>query len=141
VTAFLDTNVILRHLLQDVPHQSARSTGFLSRVERNEITVVTSDLVVFETVYVLERTVRTPKQHISDTLLPIIQLPAVQLPGKSNYPAIFDLYVRLNISFPDAFHAVHLRRAGIDEVVSFDRDFDRVPWVKRVEPDIEAGGA
>lgn len=35
--AFLDTNILLRHLLQDDPQQSPRATAFLLRVENGEV--------------------------------------------------------------------------------------------------------
>jgi predicted nucleic acid-binding protein len=47
---------------------------------------------------------------------------------------VFDLYVDLNIAFADAYHVVLMKQKGIDVVVSFDREFDRVAGISRVEP-------
>ena len=52
---FLDANIILRHLLQDLPDQSPRATAFIRRIEAGELTVRTTDTVIFEAVFVLER--------------------------------------------------------------------------------------
>ena len=45
-----------------------------------------------------------------------------------------DLYMDLNISFADAYHAVLMQRGRLNQIVSFDKGFDRVPGIKRMEP-------
>jgi len=90
--------------------------------------------VVFEVVYTLQRSYRNPKAQIREALLPLLELPGIILPGKRRLRAVFDLYVESNISFADAYHAVLMKGAGIDQIVSFDREFDRVPGIERVEP-------
>ena len=64
----------------------------------------------------------------------ILDLPGIILPGKRRYRRIFDLYVNLNISFADAYHVVLMQQRSISDIVSFDREFDRVPGIRRVEP-------
>jgi len=46
---------------------------------------------------------------------------------------VFDLYVNLNISFADAYHVVLMKAMRTAEIVSFDRHFDRVPGIVRVD--------
>jgi uncharacterized protein len=132
--SFLDTNVILRHLCGDNEQQSPRATAYLARVERGEIQVRVSDIVVFEVVYTLQRSYRNPEAQIREALLPLLELPGIILPGKRGLRAAFDLYVEKNISFADAYHAVLMKSTGMDQIVSFDREFDRVPGIERVEP-------
>jgi len=132
--AFLDSNVLLRHLLADHPEQSPRATAYLERVERGEIEVFTSDTVVFEVVFTLERSYRKPKQPISDALLPLLELPGINLTGKRRYRRAFDLYVRHNLPFADAYHVAVMESLGVLEVISFDRHFDRIPGITRSEP-------
>lgn len=132
---FLDTNIFLRHLRADHPEHSPRATAYLMRIERGELKARTADTVIFETVYTLQRFYRQPKAAIRDALLPLIELPGIILPGKRRFREVFELYVDLNLPFADAYHAVLMKRLGSTEVVSFDRDFDRIPDVTRVEPD------
>jgi predicted nucleic acid-binding protein len=131
---FLDTNVLLRHLLQDHPQQSPRSTAYLARVEHGEIKVRTADTVVFETVFTLQRQYGVPKEEIRDNLLPILELPGIVLPGKRRLRKVFDLYVDLNLPFADAYHVALMQRLGLRHIVSFDKEFDRVAGVTRLEP-------
>ncbi|HEX9596535.1 MAG TPA: PIN domain-containing protein [Anaerolineales bacterium] len=131
---FLDTNIFLRHLRADHPEHSPRATAYLTRIEQGELKARTADTVIFETVYTLQRFYRQPKAAIRDALLPLIELPGLVLPGKRRFREVFDLYVSLNLPFADAYHAVLMKRLRLTEVVSFDRDFDRIPNITRVEP-------
>jgi len=69
---FLDSNILLRHLLQDEPHQSQKAASFLFRIEKGEIRVRISELVIFETVFTLQRSYKQSKSKICDVLLPLI---------------------------------------------------------------------
>jgi len=131
---FLDTNVLLRHLLGDHPEQSSRATAYLGRVEQGEVKVRTTDTVVFETVFTLQRQYGHTKAAIRDNLLPLLELPGIVLPGKRRLRQAFDLYVDLNLPFADAYHVALMRQLGLEEIVSFDREFDRVPGLRRREP-------
>ncbi len=131
---FLDTNIVLRHLLGDHPDHSPRATAFLQRIEEGEIQVRIADTIVFEVVFTLERRYRLPKASIRDAIVPLIDLQGVVLPGKRRLHKAFDIYVDLNIPFADACHAVLMQQFDIGQIVSFDKEFDRVAGVQRVEP-------
>ena len=45
-----------------------------------------------------------------------------------------DLFVDLNIPYIDAYHAVAMNDLGCTQILSFDRHFDRIPDIERVEP-------
>ncbi|MBW3641154.1 MAG: PIN domain-containing protein, partial [Actinobacteria bacterium] len=50
VSAFVDTNILVRHLTGDPPELAARAAAYL----RAEPELLLTDLIVAETVYVLE---------------------------------------------------------------------------------------
>lgn len=93
-----------------------------------------SDLVVFKVMFTLQRHYRIAKTEIRAKLLPLLELPGINLPGKQRFRRVFDLYVDLNIPFADAYHAVEMQRLKVSEIVSFDREFDRVQGIQRIEP-------
>jgi predicted nucleic acid-binding protein len=103
-------------------------------VRKGEIQLRISDIVVFEVVFTLERRYRHEKARIQQAVLPLIELPGIMLSGKARYPTVFEIYVGRNISFADAYHAVVMQESDVEEVVSFDRDFDRVDGIRRIEP-------
>jgi predicted nucleic acid-binding protein len=134
VPAFLDTNILLRHLLQDHAAHSAKASAFLARLDAGELSVHTSDTVVFETVFNLQKRHGVMRSDIRDQLLPLLDLPTIRGLDKALIRSAFEYYVDRNISFADAYHVALMRRDGIEEIVTFDRDFDRVPGIRRVEP-------
>lgn len=107
---FLDTNILLRYLTRDDEQKANASFALLLRVERGEETVVTSDLVIFETVFTLQsrRSYGLSRQLIREKLEPIIALRGLRLPRKVLYARAFDLYTSSDISFADAFNAAYM---------------------------------
>ncbi|MGH2350587.1 MAG: PIN domain-containing protein [Chloroflexota bacterium] len=132
----LDTNVLVRHITGDHPSLSPRATALLRRAELLQGHVTVSPVVIAEVVYVLQspHLYALTRPFIRDSLLPLIQLPAVHTPYKRLYPRIFDLYVNLNIGFPDAHEAALAELASPPEIYSFDRSLDRVLTIRRLEP-------
>jgi len=108
-TPFLDTNILLRHLLQDVPDQSSRASAYIQRIEQGAQRVRIAETVIFETVFTLQRTYHVPRGDIATALLALIELPGMVLVGKRRFRVAFDYYVNLNIAFGDAYHAALMR--------------------------------
>ncbi len=129
---FLDTNILLRHLLQDHAEYSPKATAYLLQIQEGRTRVFTSDLVIFEIVYTLQRTYKKPKVTIKEAVLSLLELSAIYLPGKRRYSRVFELYTELNISFADAYHIVFMEKKKITNVASFDRDFDRAKKVSKI---------
>jgi predicted nucleic acid-binding protein len=90
--------------------------------------------VVFETVFTLERTYRRPKSLISEGVQSLLELRGIELPGKRLFIRVFELYASLNIPFADAYHAALMEQRKLTEILTFDRDFDRIPGIQRIEP-------
>ena len=131
---FLDTNIFLRHLTGDIPDQAQKATLFFEKVERGDLKVATSDIVVLEVVWTLERYYKKSRQEIKSALLPLLQLKNIRLTGKRQLPKVFDFYINLNIPFADAYHILFMEKNKLIQIISFDRDFDKVPGITRIEP-------
>jgi uncharacterized protein len=131
---FLDTNVLLRYFANDDPVKAQAALALLQRVERGEERVIVSPMVVFEVVFTLQRSYKMSKADIRRLFWRILSLRDVQLAEKPVFKAAFDLYVEKNIAFADAYHAAWMQRRNITEVYSWDREFDRVPGLTRIEP-------
>ena len=133
---FLDTNIFLRHLLNDHPRQSPACFALIRSIEENEIQAWTSDLVIAEIVFVLssKNLYNLNRTTIRDLLLPLIDLPGLKLPHKRLYHRIFDLYTSLPIDYIDAYHAARIEKSKESSLYSYDADFDRVEGIGRLEP-------
>ena len=132
--AFMDTNVILRHVLQDLPEHSVRASELIARVEAGEERVLASETVVFEAVYVLTNFYRIPRSEVAQNLIPLISMPGIELPGRVDILRAFDLWVeRPGLSFADCFHIFSARRYSSGRIYSFDRKVGAVAGISRLE--------
>lgn len=130
---FLDTNVFLRHLVQDHADHSPRATLYFDRIERSGLKVETTATVVFETVFTLQGFYKHPRPLIRDNVLPLLQLPGISLPGKRRFRRAFDLYTSTNLSFAGCLHVAIAGARKAPQFVSFDRGLDRILGLNRVE--------
>jgi predicted nucleic acid-binding protein len=132
---FIDSNILLCHFHGEHPEHSPRSTALIARIERGEVEAQLSDMVLFETIFTLERSYKIPKAAIRDAILGLLALPGMMLQGKRRYVRIFELYVDHNLPFGDAYIAAEMERCGAAELYRFDRQFNRLPGISRLEPD------
>src|SRR5215813_755433 len=128
-TRFLDTNILLRYLTRDDEHKAQKALSLLTRIEQNQEKVITSSLVIFETIFTLQSFYRVPRQQIKELILPIIALRGLQLPDKPVYQQAFDLYISKNISFADAYNAAYMLTEQISAIYSWDTDFDKIEGI------------
>jgi predicted nucleic acid-binding protein len=70
VSAFIDTNVLVRHLTGDPPAMAARATAYLEA----ETELLLTDLVVAETVYVLESFYEAPRERVAESVRSLIAM-------------------------------------------------------------------
>lgn len=138
---FLDTNVLLRYFVKSDPEKADRARALLERVERRQEKVITSALVMFETVFTLERTYKVATSQVREMVRDVLSLPGLQLAGKGLCLQALDLYARHNISFADAYTMAYMQSLKLSEIYSWDTDFERLEGLTRVEPPEEEGEA
>ncbi len=68
VTAFIDTNVLIRHLTGDPPELAARATRYLAGADE----LLLPDLILAEVAYVLESFYETPRAQVATTLRAVL---------------------------------------------------------------------
>ena len=132
---FVDTSVLLRLLLEDHPDHSPRAFAFFEEVNQGRYALWISDSVIFETVYVLEKSYGRARNRIAQSIAAIMELPYVFYMGLANHDDVFNLYMmHPQLSIADCLHASLARRLPSSTILSFDRDFDRVSGLIRIEP-------
>ncbi len=115
--------------------KARRSRDLLQRAQQGDVTLVTSETVVAEIVYVLTRaTYRLPRSDIADALRSILANPGLHVDHKRSVVAAVDTWAASSLDFEDCLSVEHVRRASLAGTSSYDRDFDRVPGIVRLEP-------
>ena len=131
MNAFVDSNILVRHLTGDPPDQAKRATALLRDAEN----LILVDLVVAEVVYVLESVYEVEREQVAEFARAVIGFPAVVVPDDALLLRALEIYEQHRIHFAESYLAACAEISGVGVVASFDRDVDRVPTVRRLEPD------
>ena len=130
MTAFVDTNVLIRHLTGDPPNQAARATRYLAGADE----LLLPDLILAEVAYVLESFYETPRAQVATTLRAVLAYPAIRVLDADLLQRAVEVYEVHRLDFADAYLVASAERTGVGVVASFDRSIDRVATVRREEP-------
>ncbi|MBX3500435.1 MAG: type II toxin-antitoxin system VapC family toxin [Alphaproteobacteria bacterium] len=130
MTAVIDTNVIVRVLVQDDPTQAATSRAL---IESEAVRVLST--VLLETVWTLERAYGLQRPAIVAALTGFMGLPTVRVDDPAAVWRALELYAG-GLDFADALHLCLAMDA--DRLVTFDRAFARdAAKLRRSEPVVD----
>ena len=128
--------MFVRVLTGDDPVRAEQSIRFFERLEEGIEEATTSESVVAEVVYVLTspKWYRVPRHEVADLVEPLLTSRGLRLPQRAVFIRALRLFSEHKIDIEDALSVAHMEHAGLETIVSYDRDFDAIPGVVRVEP-------
>jgi predicted nucleic acid-binding protein len=130
VRAFLDTNVLVRHLTGDPPAQARRASALLA----GRHTLILTDLVFAELVYVLTSYYERPRKEVASVSRSLLAFPSIVTTDDLLLLRSIELFEQHRLGFADAYVAAAAEMSGVGAVASFDRRLDRIGSIKRAEP-------
>ena len=130
MSAFVDTNVLVRHLTGGPPDQAARATRLLAQATQ----LLLPDLIVAEVVYVLESFYEVPRPRVAELVRAIVAFPTIEVADEPVLLRALEVYEVHRLDFADAYLVAEAETSGVNAVASFDRAIERVPTVRRVAP-------
>jgi len=130
LSAFVDTNVLVRHLTGDPPGMATRATDFLSA----ETELLLTDLVAAETVCVLESFYEAPRDDVAEALRSLIAFDSIVCVDPSLLLRAVEVYETDRVDFAEAYLVACAESTGVGRIASFDRSLDRIDTIERVEP-------
>jgi len=130
VTAFVDTNVLIRHLTGEPAAMAGRATAFL----RDQPALLLTDLVMAETVYVLEAFYEVDREHIAEIMRSLLALTSIVVADRDVLLRAVEVYEANRLDFAEAYLVACAESTGVGRIASFDRTIDRVKTVERIEP-------
>jgi predicted nucleic-acid-binding protein len=92
------------------------------------------DLVVAEIVYVLESFYEVPRERVAELVRAILAFPAIIVSDESLLMRALEVYEIHRLDFAEAYLVARAESSGVGVVASFDRQIDRVPRLRRLEP-------
>lgn len=129
----LDTNVLVRFLVQDDPKQSAGAAKLIATAQSGDTELVLDRMVVTELIYVLMGHYKRVRVDVANTILAIVQSPFVRADDES---LLIDALLRFRdhgVDFVDAWLSAKAAALTLP-IASFDRDLDKFKDVTRHEP-------
>lgn len=132
--ACVDANVILRFLLNDPLPMAQEAATLFQAVANGQLILLVDDLIVAEMVWVLKSFYKQDIATIAATLRDFLLQEGIETTDKPTILHALTLFETKNVDFVDALLTARMIAKGISTVFSFDRHFDRLPLIQRVNP-------
>ncbi len=134
VEVVADTNILVRLLTDDPPHQAETARQILQVAERDGIEVVVAPLIVAEIVYVLERVYGWPKDRLIPRLRSLLLARPLKVLEHGIVARALEWHLEVpSLHFADAYVASLAMEAGHSRGVSFDGAMARVPGISAIQ--------
>ncbi|MBA7469012.1 hypothetical protein ES703_92218 [subsurface metagenome] len=131
---FIDTNIFLRYFEREDESTYRKVERLFTEIVNGNIIGISTSLVIAEVIWVLKRFYNWDKEEICNNVELILKTPNIMFNQRSVIVKAINLYKDKNISFIDAYNYSYMKANGVTEIYSFDRDFDKLKDVKRLEP-------
>lgn len=129
--AFIDTNLFLRYLTNDVPEQAHAVDLLLTRALNGEISLVANGLVIAEIVWTLESYYQLTRQAIRENVLAILNTPGLEVVDNDLVLEAINGYADQNVDYIDAYNCAWMLHQGLKTAFTFDRKhFNRMPGIR-----------
>ena len=124
---FVDTNVFMRYLLNDVPEHADRVEKILDKAEKGKIRLVTGPPVFFELAWTLKSFYEMKKDEIYKCLLSIAGIPGLEVADIDVITESLEVYKEHSVEFSDAYISVLSKKLNTDGVITFNKKhFDKL---------------
>ncbi len=124
-TYLVDTNVILRYLLNDIPEQAEKARRIFNRARSLKARVKILPIILVVVVYHLSHTYKIPRNEVADTLQIFISPKWIKIENKDAILEALELFKNSKIDMVDLMLFTIAKHKGY-EIVSFDKDFKRL---------------
>lgn len=132
MTYFIDSNIFFYAKILDREYGDS-CAKILNKIGKGEIKAATSTLAIIELAnalrkYGLSREVKIVIDAIFSLDIQVFEVDPMDVRTASR---IFDEF---RISPYDCAHVAVMKKASIDEIISADKDFDKITWIRRLDP-------
>ncbi len=128
----LDTNIVVRFLLWDVPTHGAIAKSLFEACDRGELRLELLPVVLAEVVFVLESFYEIPRPQIAKQLMLLIQIPGLMI---DNSPIHLEALARYSLSglhFVDCVLAATAVSRDV-RLATFDKGLRKLKDVKKFD--------
>lgn len=121
----LDTNIILRYLLDDHPNLSVEASKIFDKIKTGLLKAHVAKYVIIEIVFVLSKIYLIPRKEIVETISDLLKLKYIFVDNREIIYKALDIYDINNISIVDAMLACDARNLNFD-LLTFDKKLSAI---------------
>ncbi|MCP5005679.1 MAG: type II toxin-antitoxin system VapC family toxin [Planctomycetes bacterium] len=133
--AVIDTNLLVRYLVEDDLQKAKAVDNLLNKAGKNEIRIYVPSIVVAELVWVLESFYKMSRIEISELLEAILSTPGIEVTEKPIIAAALKQYRTKNRDFIDTWISEFAIDRDIKTVYTFNKKhFNRIDGIEAIEP-------
>lgn len=118
---FLDTNIFIRYLVNDIPSQVDKVEKLFDLAEQDKIRLVTGPPVFFEIAWTLKSFYGFDKYRIYDCLSGILGIYGLEVLDVEILLEALELYKESNVDFSDAYISVSSEKNNADSIATFNK--------------------
>lgn len=116
------------------PSRMCRSEPTASSHSPRQAMKPLADVIVAETVYVLESFYEVPVEEVARLVRSIIAFDPIEVMSTPLLLRSLEVYETHSIDYAEAYLVASAEASEVGKVASFDRAIDRVPTGSRIEP-------
>jgi predicted nucleic acid-binding protein len=120
MTYLLDTNVLIRFLVNDNPTQHKQAIYWFQQAEKEKIQIKVVPLVIAETTFVLESFYKVNKDEIAQFLTTFLSQPWLEVPERKVLLSLWPHYQK-GLHFVDSYLLATAQTLPKTKVLSFDK--------------------
>lgn len=117
----IDTNVLVRYIIQDDPFQSALATEFLEKYCTPENPGYLHTIVLSELVWVLESSYKYGREQVAMVLQYLLEIESLVVQEMDNAWLALEAYREKGVDFSDALLGESNRLHGCQTTVTLDK--------------------
>lgn len=130
---YVDTNVIVRFLVERRENQPASLRGLFLKLENGEIKVECLETVFFQAVFVLRSFYKVKKREIIESMKQVLSLNGLHMKNKRIMERTLEMWESHPGDIVDCYIGAHMEHAGEKELFTYDEEIERL-GIKGIEP-------
>jgi len=128
--AGLDTNVLVRWMLDDDPRQAARVQRLFDEVREEQSPLFIPSIVMLELEWVLRSRYALDKSTVLGAFNALLETQELEFQDEPALERALSLYRQSSADFADCLHAGQCGSAGRSPMITFDEAAARLPSVE-----------
>lgn len=120
-----DTNAIVRYLVADEPHMFKKAKAFFDGVKKGEVKAVILESVVAESIYVLTKIYRVPREKAAASLMDILHYKGVANEDQQELISALSLFAEQRLDVVDCILYAKGSASG-HGLFTFDQDLKKL---------------